>query len=164
MPKARKTVDRSCAGRKEIYCKELADFTCEIIATHAHGLNRLKRMYPRFPDEQTVYKWIYKYPEFATQYAEARKRQASVLAESMLEDAESLEPMIDEKGMPKIDAGVVGKAKLVIDVKKWHASKVAPKLWGDAKMIEEVITQNVALKKELDELRWELKLAHDKDY
>jgi hypothetical protein len=125
------------AGRPTTYTPELANFVCQMIATHACGLNKLEKMYEQFPHKSTIYGWMYEHKEFSNLYLEARKAQAAVLADSMLDIAERIPTFEDKEGNEKIDAGMLGKAKLDYEILKWHASKMAPKIFGVTKLNEE---------------------------
>jgi len=70
-----------------------------------------------FPVQSTVYLWLQRHKEFSEKYTRARDQQADVLAEQTVTIA-------DETNDP-------AKARLQIDARKWFASKVAPKKYGD---------------------------------
>lgn len=143
-------------GRPTTYSPETAKYICKMIATHACGLKKLAKIYEEFPSESTIYAWIYDHPEFSLQYFEARKSQAAVLADSMLNITDNIPTFEDKEGVERIDSGMLGKAKLNYEVLKWHASKMAPRIFGDKQVIENVTTENDALKVELAELRAKL--------
>lgn len=70
---------------------------------------------------------------FSKQYARAREEQADSFADEIIDIADSVAP----------EAGEVAKAKLQIDARKWKASKMAPKKYGDK--VEQQITGNLAI-------------------
>jgi hypothetical protein len=144
------------AGRPTTYTPELAKYVCKIIATHSCGLKKLTKMYERFPSQSTIYDWIYDYPEFSGQYLDARRLQAAVLADSMLDIPDEIPVFEDKEGIERIDSGMLGRAKLDCEILKWHASKMAPKIFGDKQQVEQVTTENDQLKAELAELRAKL--------
>ena len=144
------------AGRPTTYTPELANYVCNMIGTNACGLNKLTKMYEEFPDKSTIYAWIRAHSEFSNQYLEARRLQALVLADSMLDIADEIPVFEDDKGIERIDSGMLGRAKIDFEVLKWHASKMAPKIFGDKQQVEQVTTENDELKKELAELRAKL--------
>jgi hypothetical protein len=127
-----------------------------MIATHSCGLKKLTRMYEEFPNQSTIYAWIYDHPEFSKLYFDARRSQAAVLADSMLDITDYIPTFEDKKGNERIDSGILGKAKLEYEVLKWHASKMAPKIYGDKQIIEQTTSENESLKAELNELRAKL--------
>jgi len=152
------------AGRPTTYTPELAKYVCDMIATHDCGLSKLTQMYEKFPDKSTIYLWMHAHSEFSHQYLEARKSQACVLADSMLDIADNIGTFEDKEGVERIDSGILGKAKLDYEVRKWHASKMAPKIFGDKQQIETVTTENDQLKLELAELRAKLAENARADY
>ena len=71
----------------------------------------------RMPSCSTVFLWLSKHPEFSEQYARAREEQADAIADECLDIAEN-EPDVQ-------------RARLMIDVRKWFASKMKPRKYGD---------------------------------
>jgi len=74
------------------------------------------------PCTETVRKWKLTLPEFAAQYARARESRAEFLADEIIDIADAAE-----------DAQ---KARLQVDARKWFASKLAPKTYGDKVELE----------------------------
>ena len=151
-------------GRPTTYTPELAAYVCKTIATHACGLKKLTKMYDAFPSQSTIYAWIYDHPEFSGQYMEARRVQATVLADSMLDIPTEIPIYEDKEGNDRIDAGMLGRAKLDCDILKWHASKMAPKVFGDHKQVEDLQAENERVKQELAEVRAKLNAQNVKEY
>jgi hypothetical protein len=69
------------------------------------------------PKEPTVYQWLNRHPEFAELYARAREQRAEMIAEDVIEIA-------DTEFDPQ-------KARVRIDARKWAAAKMNPKNYGD---------------------------------
>jgi len=151
-------------GRPTTYTPELADYVCRMIATHCCGLKKLTKMYEDFPSQSTIYDWMYKHEGFTGQYLEARRLQATVLADSLLDMPDEIPTFEDKDGIERIDAGMLGRAKLQYQVNVWHASKMAPKIYGDKQIIEQTTTENESLKAEVALLRSQLDLENKKDY
>lgn len=151
-------------GRPSTYTPELANYVCKVIATHKHGLNKLNKMYDDFPDATTIYAWMYDHEEFSQQYLNARRLQANVLADSALEIVHEIPRFIDKDGVERIDSGILGQAKLGFETLKWHASKMAPKVWGDKQQLEQAMEENVLIKAELATLRAQLAEKNKRDY
>jgi hypothetical protein len=102
-------------GRPTEYDEAIADKLCEAIIEGA-ALYRVCEK-PGFPGERTVYQWLEKHPEFAQQYARARELQQDRAADEIIEIADNeLDP---------------NKARIRVDARKWRASKLAPKKYGD---------------------------------
>jgi hypothetical protein len=69
------------------------------------------------PDTETVRKWLREFPDFLANYARAREEQADFYADEMVTIADESKDS--------------NKARLQIDARKWKASKMAPKKYGD---------------------------------
>lgn len=70
----------------------------------------------------TVCEWLSKDAAFAEQYAHAREAQADTLADEIIGIA-------DSEGDPQ-------KLRLMVDARKWVASKLKPKRYGDKVDVE----------------------------
>jgi hypothetical protein len=70
------------------------------------------------PSWPTISKWLNEKPDFVTQYARAREDQAEAHADRIIEIA-------DDK---TIDAN---HKRIMVDARKWVASKLKPKRYGD---------------------------------
>lgn len=113
-------------GRPTSYTKAIGEAICKRIAC-GQSLTAMCRE-EHMPDMDTVYRWIRHFPEFHDLYAESRVLQGDTMAEQMLDVAES-EPERDEFG--KVDTGMVAHNRLKIDVLKWRAARLKPKVYGD---------------------------------
>ena len=102
-------------GMTSSYTVELAERICEEIASGKHLHMICQEEWA--PAERTVYQWLHKNPDFAQMYAHARERQQEVFAAEVVLIADTVK-----------DAAI---ARNMMDARKWHASKVAPKKWGD---------------------------------
>lgn len=151
-------------GRPTTYSPELGAYVCKMIATHACGLKKLEKMYEEFPFHSTIYAWIYDHPEFSSLYLDARRIQAAVLADSMLDIPDDIGTFEDKEGVERIDSGILGKSKLNYEILKWHASKMAPKIFGDRHVVEQTTAENEGLKAEITLLRSQLNEKNTKDY
>lgn len=113
-------------GRIE-YSPELASLICErLVSRDGTGKLRALRIICRddadMPGETTVYKWLGLHDEFAKQYARTREILAEMNAGDIIHIA-------DTEDDPN-------KARIRIDARKWWASKVAPKVYGDKTTVE----------------------------
>ena len=72
-------------------------------------------------------------PEFSEQYARAREAQADKLAEEALQIADDgrSDTYLDAEGNEKTNTEAIQRSKLRVDTRKWLASKMAPKKYGD---------------------------------
>ena len=156
-------------GRPSSYNKEIADYICLKIGTSVQGIKRLCKSDPKMPDDTTIFEWRYKNPEFARQYAEAKRKQAELLAEYTLDIAEDGRNDFMENEDPnnpgyKVNGEYYQRSRLRIDTLKWHASKLLPKVYGDHKQLEALQEDNSQLREELLRLRKELDKKSKKDY
>jgi len=85
------------------------------------------------PSQSTVFKWLSLHKEFAEQYVRAREVQADHMAEEILEIADDgrNDTYVDDEGNKKTDHDVIARSRLRVDARKWLASKMAPKKYGE---------------------------------
>lgn len=129
-------------GPAPIYTPELALQVCEHIASGfpLRAISALSGM----PSISTMMLWLDgRYPAFSEQYARAREAQADRLAEEILsiadEDCTTVQASKhgsrddDGEGNTEVvfDSTAVARNKLRVDARKWLASKMAPKKYGD---------------------------------
>ena len=120
-------------GRPTDYSNEIATLICERVATHTYGLEKLCRIYEDMPVKSTINLWRYKYPEFSTQYAQAKLVQADLLAEECLEIADDSlsDTIVNPEGFETCNTEYVNRCRLRIDTRKWLAAKLLPRAYGD---------------------------------
>lgn len=120
-------------GRPLEYTKEMGDHICELVSSTGHGLLKLTRLYPELPDKVTINRWRYRVPEFRTQYAQAKLEQADILAEECLEIADDDHNDVKinpDTGDEYCNTEFIARARLRVDTRKWLASKLLPKQYG----------------------------------
>lgn len=139
------TPERNVGGRPTIYNEDLADFICNKISTTTLGTNKLCAMFDEFPDESTIYAWRIKHESFSKKYANAKSKQAEILAEKLIEMSDEVEVYEDEKGVNRIDPGMLGRQRLKIDTLKWYASKLAPKIYGEKQQTDVTVKHETDL-------------------
>jgi hypothetical protein len=122
-------------GRPSEYTDEIADAISLRIAD-GESL-RLICKDPRMPDRSTVFRWLASKREFRDQYARAREAQADILFDEILEIADNTNGDVievkqaDGSTMVRANHANVHRARLQVDARKWVASKLAPKKYGD---------------------------------
>ncbi len=153
-------------GRPSKYSEELANRICELVATNPIGLPKLCMKYPELPEPITIREWRWSKPDFSAKYVEAKRFQSEIMAESIEDVIDDLDPYVyqDEKGVTRLDAGLLMKARLTVDSRKWTAAKLAPKIYGDKTALDQSIEINSVLAKEVTELRLELESKSKKEY
>lgn len=121
----------SKTGRPSVYCQALADTIClrlaegESLRAICEGGN--------MPNLKTVLGWALDVDHpFYPQYARAREIQAEGRIDEIDDLAKSAlsQLKLTEAG-ECVDPGAVQAIKLLIDTRKWSASKVLPKIYGD---------------------------------
>lgn len=147
-------------GRPTDYTLERVTEICRIIANNPIGLKKLCKMFDVFPEtKDTLYDWLHKYPEFANLYAQAKSKQVDRHVEYCIDlTDDALDAMAD------MTPGNVMTVRMAIDTRKWYASKLAPKIYGDKLQIEEKTEENEALKEEVKKLRTKLDKKNKRDY
>lgn len=114
--KAKKTPAKRKPGRPTKYSKALAARLCAQLA-QGKSLRTVCKM-TSMPSCVTVFAWMPKYPEFLKQYEEAVSQRTDAHIEEMLDIADN----------SKEEAQ---RSRLRIDTRKWIASKLKPRKYGD---------------------------------
>jgi hypothetical protein len=118
-------------GRPSEFTQAVADAICELIADGT-SLRKIC-LADEMPSKATVFKWLGAYRDFADQYARAREAQADTMADDILDisDDGRNDTYMGEDGIERTDTDVIARSKLRVDARKWLASKMAPKKYGD---------------------------------
>lgn len=123
-------------GRPSDFTQEVADAICTRIAA-GESLRAICQD-EHMPAASTVFLWLIKHLEFSEQYARAREAQADFLADEIIEisDDGTNDWMVrngkdGEDSTYVLNGEHVQRSKLRVDSRKWFASKVAPKKYGD---------------------------------
>jgi hypothetical protein len=127
-------------GRPSDFTQATADIICTRLAAgeSLRGICRSDDM----PDASTVFRWLATksdvYATFQEQYARARDIQADALVDEILEisDDATNDWMVrngkDGEGSTyALNGEHVQRSRLRVDSRKWFASKVAPKKYGE---------------------------------
>ena len=122
------------AGRPSKYSDVITDAICDELASGRSLIQITQES--DYPHEVTVYRWLDRHEEFRKKYARARELQAEHYAAEIIRLADT--PVIAEKRTIKADGSeevVIGdnteRTRLQIDARKWYASKLAPKVYGE---------------------------------
>lgn len=138
-------------GRPSLYSPELAERICILVSTHPLGIEDICKKYPDLPHPETIRLWTIKDKEFFGMYARAKVNQAETLAEAILNIADNC-------------GKNWGQARLQIDSRKWLASKLLPKIYGDRYVLDQKNEAVEKLDKEALEREAELDKKYRKDY
>ncbi len=118
------------------YTPEMGDKICFEIMSTNKSLRTICRM-EEMPCMTTMLKWLRENEEFALQYARAKQEQADYFVEEMLDIADDSkndnETRYTAEGEPYIveNKEWVNRSKLRVDTRKWIASKLKPKKYGE---------------------------------
>lgn len=102
-------------GRPSLFTPDVADEICARVMC-GEGIAAICRD-SRMPGERTVYSWLENNQEFQQRYARAREIQAEHYADEVIEISDTEEDP--------------HRARVRCDSRKWAASKLAPKKYGD---------------------------------
>lgn len=121
-------------GRPSDYSPELANAICLRLAD-GESLRSICRS-EEMPDKSTVFRWLDVHPVFCDQYARAREAQADALADEILEIADDARNDWMQRNHEDDPGWVangehVQRSRLRIDTRKWIASKLKPKKYGE---------------------------------
>lgn len=130
-------VEKKKIGRPSIYTEELGDEICCVVGRSKEGLEHLCQKNSHWPNPNTIYEWRIKNAIFGEKYALAKGVQADLLVDELLEIADDS----DKDTIKKINnhgeeyevcnSEWVNRSRLRVDTRKWIASKLAPKFYGE---------------------------------
>jgi len=136
MTKKKPPEEHKPVGRPSDFTPELAISICEKLSS-GHSLRSICKL-DDMPSANTVLRWVFTYPEFRDQYKLARNIQAEIIADEILDIADDgsndwMERR-DEEGVFmgwRENGEAMRRSHLRIESRKWLASKLLPKRWGD---------------------------------
>ncbi len=116
------------AGRPSAFSE---DIFVNLLDEISHGKSAVSACENNSVPHRTFLNWLDYHPdhlELRRRYARAKEESADVHAEEMVEIADKEGP-VDENG--HLDSAWVNQQRLRIDVRKWNAAKLKPKVYGD---------------------------------
>lgn len=125
----------TAVGRPSDFSQEIADKLCEGLI-EGKSLREICKA-DDMPSTSTVCRWLGKHEEFREQYAHARTAQADALFDEILEIADDgSNDYVARKGeegeeTERVDHDHIARSRLRVDARKWMASKLQPKKYGD---------------------------------
>lgn len=122
-------------GRPTDFTPELATLICEHISTTSRSLRTICKE-ENMPSVATILNWLRDKPEFLAQYNIAKQEQADFMSEEMVDIADdgSNDFMEITKGDETYNVENkewTSRSKLRVETRKWLASKLKPKKYGD---------------------------------
>lgn len=153
------------AGQPKIpFCQDTADFICTEIATSSKSISRICKENPELPSDRTINTWMWREPAFFQQYLVAKERQQIFMIEETEGMLENVLYYVDAQGNKRIDAPSMAMQQAKANLRKWHASKMMPKVYGDKTVIETHNKQDDEMKEKLLKLQKENEEKYKKDY
>lgn len=130
-------------ARPSDYTQEIASEICDRIAD-GESLRAICRD-EKMPSKASVFLWLTKHKEFSDQYARAREEQAESLADEIVQIADDglNDTYVDENGNKRTDQDVIARSRLRVEARKWVASKLKPKKYGDFQRTESNVEMRV---------------------
>jgi len=114
--------------------EEINDIFNKILIEIENGraLRKILKDDENMPSTQTFYKWIDEDVEKSKQYARACEVRADAIFDDIIEiaDDSSHDTIITDNG-EIINSEFVARSRIRIDARKWIASKLNPKKYGD---------------------------------
>lgn len=119
------------AGRPTDYNVQIADEICERLS-EGESLRSICRE-DKMPCKATVFRWLVHNKQFADQYDRSRQEQAELLADEIVDiaDESTNDKYIDDNGNERTNNEAIARSRLRVDARKWVASKLKPKKYGD---------------------------------
>ncbi|SEG61156.1 hypothetical protein SAMN04488115_107313 [Bosea lathyri] len=125
-------------GRRSTFTQETADTICERIAD-GQSLRSICAD-DDMPAKSMVFRWLVSNEAFRDQYAIAREAQADALFDEILDIADTTEEGTKSKsgpnGIETTTGDMIEHRRLRVDARKWMASKLQPKKYGDKTQLE----------------------------
>lgn len=123
-------------GRPSGYSEELAESLCDHLAEGGLAVEWCRQ--EGRPSVSTIHRWMQAHPAFREAYARAREVGLHVMAEEVIavSDDSSGDWRKDENGNDVLDHEHVQRSRLRVDSRKWLASKLLPKVYGDKQQTE----------------------------
>jgi len=131
------------------FTAELFEDICNEIACSDKGLVTICKA--KGLNANSFYEWLAKDKDLGDRYARARELQAEFLADQILEIADDksgdeVAVFSGDEGGPdatRVDYENIQRSKLRVDARKWKASKLYPKRYGDKNSTEITGSLNV---------------------
>ena len=123
-------------GRPSNYTTAIAERICARIADGESLVTICKDA--KFPARSTVMYWLAdpRRADFVDKYVRARELQADLYAAEVVEIADTVREVVrktvkEDGKVEKVHTDGVDRSRLMMDARKWYASKLAPKKYGD---------------------------------
>jgi hypothetical protein len=130
---------RGIGGRYTEYNSEIGKKFCRKLSQEPLSVEAICNKYPdEFPTQSCIFGWIVDFPEFEGMYREAKRAQMHLYVEQIID-------ISDGSDDDFVDQVKIQHSKLRIDTRKWVASKLAPRIYGDTPKIDERTSQETLM-------------------
>ena len=131
---SKKVTNSACARERKpriVYSDDILDLILDRVAA-GEALSRVCSS-PDMPTRKSFFEWVDKDPSIRVKYEFAIQLRADGLADDILQIADDglNDTYQDEDGNTRTDQDVIARSRLRVDARKWLASKMAPKRYGD---------------------------------
>ncbi len=124
------------------FSEDLAREICIAISNSTLGIRDLCKMHSHWPNANTIMEWKIMHPSFGELYARAKQSQVEILVDEIVQIADDTTHDTltktnkdgDEYYVPNSE--YINRSRIRIDTRKWLASKLIPKLYGDKIQVE----------------------------
>lgn len=122
------------AGRPSDYTPQLAIAICARISD-GESVRSVCRD-AAMPDKASVFRWLRQHPEFCDQYAKAKTESAEAHADDLIDIADEGSNDWMARNDPQnpgwiANGEAIARSRLRVDTRKWIASKLLPKKYGE---------------------------------
>jgi hypothetical protein len=126
-------------GRPEVITRETANKVCEFIA-EGRTLRQIERL-PGMPSKPTILRWASCNDEdkawFRDQYEGAIAIRLHGWADDTIDISDDgSNDWYEHEGIDKPDAENIARSRLRIETRKWHLTKLLPKVYGEKQTLE----------------------------
>jgi hypothetical protein len=135
------------------YTPELAQRVLDLIATSTKGLRRICKD-ETLPTTITIWRWRRDNAEFRDKYTEAKRFQAEIMADELLDIADdgTNDFMTDDNGNERINNEYIQRSRLRCDTRKWIACKLLPKIYGERSQTDHGVAETSFMEGILEKL------------
>lgn len=123
-------------GRPTDYSDEIVEKLC-LLLSEGKSLKSICDNDETMPDKSTIFRWLYKYPEFRDKYAYAKEIGCYAVEEEAIEIADDGRNdwmgRLDKDEVPigwQLNGEHVQRSRLRVDTRKWFMERIAAKRYG----------------------------------
>ncbi len=142
-------------GRPSSYTWDIGEQICLDLSCSPKNLWEICQQNIFYPTYPTVIRWTFVHSEFKELFEHAKRCQTQFLIDEIIF-------LADDSG--NHEPNMLGWTKLRIETRKWLASKLLHKVYGDKKELEDLKSENEQVRDELLVLRAELAEKNKKEY